>query len=131
PAHLEGLGQRLDAVTLVIGLDSWCGTYDRLWTTTSLRGVISMSIRVDVLREGLHSGAGGGVVPSSFLVLRELLDRIESSRTGEVLVPELHVDIPTARIEQARAAAPLLDPTLDAPWLEGVTPLQPTTPDAL
>ena len=100
PPHLEALGDRLGDVSLVVGLDSGAATYDRLWVTTSLRGVISAQMRVDVLTEGVHSGSAGGIVPSSFRLLRQLLDRIEDSSTGRVLVDELHVDLPDERRRQ-------------------------------
>ncbi|WP_436794974.1 M20/M25/M40 family metallo-hydrolase [Actinospongicola halichondriae] len=100
PAHLEALGDRLGDVSLVVGLDSGAASYDRLWVTTSLRGVVSATLRVDVLTEGVHSGSAGGVVPSSFRILRQLMDRIEDSTTGRVLVDELWVDVPDERLRQ-------------------------------
>ena len=45
---------------LVICLDSGAGDYKRLWTTTSLRGLIGGTLRVDVLTEGVHSGSASG-----------------------------------------------------------------------
>ncbi len=39
PAYLELLAPRMGAVDFVIGLDSGCGDYERLWATTSLRGL--------------------------------------------------------------------------------------------
>ena len=65
-----------------------------------------------MLDEGAHSGEAGGVVPSSFRVLRALLDRLESSATGEILLPELRCDIPADREGQARDTAELLGATL-------------------
>ena len=58
PAYLEALSDRLGSSgpALVVCLDSGCLTYDRFWTTTSLRGLVSAQIRVDVLTEGVHSG---------------------------------------------------------------------------
>jgi acetylornithine deacetylase/succinyl-diaminopimelate desuccinylase-like protein len=53
----------------------------------------------------VHSGSAGGVVPSSFRILRRLLDRVEDADTGEVLVAELHVDVPPDREAQIIAAA--------------------------
>ncbi|HEX6569950.1 MAG TPA: M20/M25/M40 family metallo-hydrolase [Acidimicrobiales bacterium] len=108
PAHLGALGDRLGSPSLVIALDSWCGDYDRLWTTTSLRGLLDLTLRVEVLSEGVHSGAAGGVVPSSFRILRSLLSRIEDERSGELLVRELHADIPDDRLRQITATAPEL-----------------------
>ncbi|HEX5946635.1 MAG TPA: M20/M25/M40 family metallo-hydrolase, partial [Acidimicrobiales bacterium] len=44
PAHLDALGDRLGEPSLVIALDSWCGDWDRLWITTSLRGLVDMTL---------------------------------------------------------------------------------------
>ncbi len=102
PAHLAAMGDRLGTPGLVVCLDSGAASYDRLWVTTSLRGFVSGRLHVEVLTEGVHSGIAGGVVPSAFSVLRELLDRVSDPRTGEVALPEMHVDIPPARTEEAR-----------------------------
>ena len=39
PAYLEALAPRMGRVDFVVGLDSGCGDYERLWVTTSLRGL--------------------------------------------------------------------------------------------
>lgn len=103
PAHLEALATRIGAPELVICLDGGSLDYGRLWVTSSLRGLVGMTVRVDVLGEGVHSGEASGVVPSSFRVLRQLLDRIEDSATGRVLVPECHAPIPEGRVAEAAA----------------------------
>jgi len=36
-------------------------TYDRLWVTTSLRGLVNVHVTVEVMRHGVHSGTAGGV----------------------------------------------------------------------
>lgn len=108
-AHLALLGDRLGQPSLVVALDSWCGDWDRLWVTTSLRGLVDLTLRVQVLTEGVHSGSAGGVVPSSFRILRTLLSRVEDERTGELLVRELHADVPEQRLRQITATAPDLD----------------------
>jgi len=79
---------------LVVCLDSGCATYDRLWSTNTLRGSLIVTLRVEVLSEGIHSGSAGGVVPSSFRLMRQLLSRVEDEATGEILVPELHAEPP-------------------------------------
>ena len=76
PAYLDALQSRLGDVDLVIGLDSGCGDYERLWMTTSLRGLAAGKLTVEVLTEGVHSGDASGVVPSSFRIARKLLDRL-------------------------------------------------------
>jgi acetylornithine deacetylase/succinyl-diaminopimelate desuccinylase-like protein len=88
-AYVEHLRERIGTPSLVICLDSGCLSYDRLWLTSSLRGNLVASVRVDVLTEGVHSGMGGGVVPSSFRLLRRILSRVEDEATGEILLPEL------------------------------------------
>jgi acetylornithine deacetylase/succinyl-diaminopimelate desuccinylase-like protein len=88
-AYVEHLRDRIGTPSLVICLDSGCMSYDRLWLTSSLRGNLVASVRVDVLSEGIHSGMGGGVVPSSFRILRKILSRIEDEATGAILLPEL------------------------------------------
>lgn len=108
PAHVEALSDTLGDVELVVCLDSSCADYERLWMSTSLRGLVGLDLRVDVLTEGVHSGASG-VIPSSFRVLRTLLSRIEDETTGRVLVPSMTVDIPGERVEQAQRVADLLD----------------------
>ena len=124
PAHLELLGDRLAGTTLVVALDSWCWSYDRLWLTTSLRGLLGVQLTVEVLSEGVHSGLAGGVVPSSFRVLRRLLDRVEDADTGRVLVDELHVDVPPERARQIEeVAADLGDVAATYPFLDGVEAL--------
>ena len=108
PAYLDALKARLGEVDLVIGLDSGCGDYERLWMTTSLRGLASGTLKVEVLTEGVHSGDASGVVPSSFRVARKLLDRLEDSATGWILPSSLHARIPEQRVGEAAQAAAIL-----------------------
>jgi acetylornithine deacetylase/succinyl-diaminopimelate desuccinylase-like protein len=104
-AYLDALTDHLGNVELLICLDSGALTYDRLWVTTSLRGLINAEITVRVLEHSQHSGSASGVVPSSFRLLRQLLDRVEDATTGEVLVKSMHVAIPEAEIKAAHDLA--------------------------
>jgi acetylornithine deacetylase/succinyl-diaminopimelate desuccinylase-like protein len=121
-AHLDALGAELGAVELLVCLDSGALTYDRLWVTTSLRGIVIVTVTIEVLHHGVHSGTAGGVVPSSFRILRLLLDRIENARTGEVLLPGLHAKIPDAHLAAAGVVArDLGDPAGDElPIVDGL-----------
>lgn len=110
-AHLDTLGDRLGDVVLLVCLDSGCATYDTMWLTTSLRGLVEATLRVDVIAEGWHSGMASGLVPSSFRLARILLDRIEGAADGRVLLDSAHAEIPPHRIEEARATADLLGGT--------------------
>jgi acetylornithine deacetylase/succinyl-diaminopimelate desuccinylase-like protein len=108
PAYLDALAPRMGRVDFVVGLDSGCGDYERMWATTSLRGLSGGTLTVEVLTEGVHSGDASGVVPSSFRIARKLLDRIEDSATGRMLPAEFHAAIPPERVEQAKKAAQIL-----------------------
>jgi acetylornithine deacetylase/succinyl-diaminopimelate desuccinylase-like protein len=133
PAYLDQLRARLGDVGLVVCLDSGAGSYEQLWLTTSLRGMASGVLKVEVLGEGIHSGDASGVVPSSFRILRHVLDRLEDSANGELLPRDFHCEIPVQRIEQARAAAAILKDEVYKrfPWACGADggPVLPTTTD--
>ncbi|HEY4998473.1 MAG TPA: M20 family metallopeptidase [Usitatibacter sp.] len=118
PSYLDLLAPRMGEVGLVIALDSGAGNYDQLWATTSLRGLVNGTLRVDILTEGVHSGDAGGVVPSSFRIARELLDRLDDARTGVVRSREFACEIPAERLTQASEAARILGDTLwkRFPW---------------
>ena len=105
-AYVEHLRERIGSPSLVICLDSGCLSYDRVWLTSSLRGNLVASLRVDVLTEGVHSGAAGGVVPSSFRILRKILSRVEDEATGQILLPELRGSgVPADHRESLTSAA--------------------------
>ncbi len=125
PAHIDALGGRIGRPSLVVCLDAECGNYDQLWCTTSLRGNLIGTLRVDVLREGVHSGTASGVVPSSFRVLREVLARVEDANSGAILVEELNTAIPPDRQAQAKAAAGVLGATVSDkfPMMPGMRPV--------
>ncbi len=99
---------RLGDVGLVICLDSGAGNYDQLWLTTSLRGMASGVLKVDILTEGVHSGDASGLVPSSFRIMRQVLDRLEDSATGRLLPASFHCEVPAQRVQQAQATAAIL-----------------------
>ncbi|MDP1953552.1 MAG: M20 family metallopeptidase [Polaromonas sp.] len=106
--YVDALRTRLGEVGLVICLDSGAGNYDQLWLTTSLRGMASGVLKVQILTEGVHSGDASGLVPSSFRIMRQVLDRLEDSKTGTLLPQSFHCEIPAERLEQAKATAQIL-----------------------
>jgi acetylornithine deacetylase/succinyl-diaminopimelate desuccinylase-like protein len=108
PAYIEHLADRIGTPSLVVCLDSGCGNYDQLWCTTSLRGLVLGTLEVSLLREGIHSGDGSGVVASSFRVARALLDRLEDAATGDLRPTDLYVQIPRERVMQAARGAEVL-----------------------
>jgi acetylornithine deacetylase/succinyl-diaminopimelate desuccinylase-like protein len=129
PHYIEHLRERIGTPSLVVCLDSGASDYERLWCTTSLRGMVIGNLHVNVLREGVHSGEASGIVPSSFRIVRQLLSRLEDERTGRVLPEWLYADVPPQRLEQARAMAAALGDTVwnHYPW-QGA--MQPVTADA-
>ena len=108
PAYIDLLKPRLGNVSLVVCLDSGAGNYDQLWLTTSLRGMASGTLKVEILTEGVHSGDASGLVPSSFRIMRQVLDRLEDSKTGRLLPASFHCEVPAERLQQARATAAIL-----------------------
>jgi acetylornithine deacetylase/succinyl-diaminopimelate desuccinylase-like protein len=124
PPYIERLGSRIGTPTLVIALDSGCDNYEQLWCTTSLRGLVGGTLKIEVLTEGIHSGASG-IVPCSFRVLRTLLSRLEDEATGRILAREFHVTIPEGRVKQASATAAALGDSVysEFPFVTGARPV--------
>jgi acetylornithine deacetylase/succinyl-diaminopimelate desuccinylase-like protein len=130
-AYLEHLRDRIGRPRLVICLDSGGLSFDRIWLTSSLRGMLLATITAQVLTEGIHSGAGGGVVPSSFRILRRILSRIEDETTGRILLPELQgAGIPETDLANLRSVAAEF-PDFAAPVVDGLHLLAPDPVDRL
>ena len=108
PVYMEQLSEDIGTPGLVIALDSTCGNYDQLWITTSLRGMLIGELKVQVLEQGAHSGAAGGIVGSSFRLLRQLISRVEDENTGEILPSFLNEQIPDTRRREAEKAGEVL-----------------------
>jgi len=125
PAYIDLLADRIGTPRLVICLDSGCGNYDQLWMTTSLRGSIVGNLNVEVLTEGVHSGDASGIVPSSFRVIRILLDRLEDAKTGDIIPEWLHVEVPSDRLAEAKATAKVLGDEVWSkfPFIDGMQPI--------
>jgi acetylornithine deacetylase/succinyl-diaminopimelate desuccinylase-like protein len=125
PAYVEHLAPRIGEISLVVCLDSGCLSYDELWVTTSLRGIVAGNLEVSLLTEGVHSGDGTGVIAASERVARILLERLEDSRTGALRLPELFTSIPDARVKQAERTGRALGDDLwkKFPIQPGVEPI--------
>ena len=111
PHYLKKYANKIGSPDFVIALDSGALNYEQMWSTTSLRGLVSITLQIETLRNGIHSGVGSGVAPSVFAILRELLSRIEDAKTNRILLEDLHVDIPLQRCDQARFAAKMVGDT--------------------
>ena len=125
PYYVNLLAPRIGTPGLIICLDSGCGNYDQLWSTTSLRGMLAGDLTVSILREGVHSGDASGVVPSSFRILRSLLSRLEDPETGRILPSFLHAEIPPNRIAEAKRTAEVLGSAVydKFPFVDGAFPM--------
>jgi acetylornithine deacetylase/succinyl-diaminopimelate desuccinylase-like protein len=130
PAYIDHLADRIGSPSLVVCLDSGCGNYDQMWCTTSLRGIVTCDLVVEILTEGVHSGDASGIVPSSFRVARQLLSRLEDPDTGAIRLPALLADIPADRARQAEKVAEVLGAAVydKFPLVEGAQPASEDLP---
>jgi acetylornithine deacetylase/succinyl-diaminopimelate desuccinylase-like protein len=125
PYYIELLKDQIGEPKLVICLDSGAGNYEQLWMTTSLRGNVVGELSVELIREGVHSGAASGIVADSFRVTRQLISRIEDENTGEVKLADLYCEIPAERIKQAKHCAQVLGDSVykEYSFHQGVEPV--------
>ena len=132
PHYMNQFDNVIGNVDLVICLDSGAGNYEQFWSTVSLRGMISCNLKVDVLNEGVHSGNASGMVPSSFRLIRQLISRLEDEITGEIIIPELHTDIPKHRHGEAEKMASALNGDYGSfPWHNATSPMTNSNVDGL
>lgn len=132
PYYIDELRDVIGAPDLLVCLDAECGNYDQLWLTTSLRGLVSGTLNVQVLEEGIHSGGAGGIVPSSFRLLRAVMERVENSESGE-LIDALHGQIPPHIYDEVKLAADTLGDTVinRYPWHGDTQPTEDTLANLL
>jgi acetylornithine deacetylase/succinyl-diaminopimelate desuccinylase-like protein len=124
PFYIEHLKERIAVPSLIVCLDSGCGNYEQLWMTSSLRGMVTGVLKVEILKEGVHSGHATGIVPSTFRIARSLLERIENVNDGTI-VNDFHVVIPAHRVEQAKYCADVLGNSVheEFPFVDGAGPI--------
>jgi acetylornithine deacetylase/succinyl-diaminopimelate desuccinylase-like protein len=125
PAHVEALADRIGTPSLIVCLDSGCLDYDRMWVTTSLRGLLAGQLDVTISEQGVHSGDASGVIPSTFRIARQLLSRLEDEVSGEIRLEGANVDIPADRMGEAQATAQEMTGSLAAkfPFVDGARPV--------
>ena len=87
-------------------MDSGAMDYNSIWTTTSLRGICILDMKVDAAKIGYHSGATGGIVPETFRIVRELLNRMDDPKTG-IVNEKLQPEVPASKYEEAIQIAKL------------------------
>lgn len=98
--YVELLREKIGEPSLVVCLDSGASDYERMWLTTSLRGLVVGDLSVETLTEGVHSGDASGIVPDTFRIARRLLERLEDSASGRILPPQLHVQVSPSRLQE-------------------------------
>ncbi len=116
PYYIDTLAPRIGDPAFLTIIDLDCADWSRPYLTQSLRGVCVMTVTVKVLDVPAHSGAASGIVPSSFRIMRQLLDRIEDSMTGEILLPELHTTIPQTYIQSIQEQSENFDVRQKFAW---------------
>lgn len=126
PFYLDLIKEKMGHPNLVIGLDSGAGNGDQFWMTTSLRGLITAELSVELITEGVHSGHAGGLVADSFRVARALLSRLEDENTGKIKDPRFYCNIPKERLQQASICAEILKDMVynELPLKTGVLPVE-------
>ena len=105
-------------------MDSGAFDYDSLWLTSSLRGINIVKLTVEFAKGGYHSGEVGGIIPETFRVMRNLLDRVDNSLTGMV-VDDFQVEIPQWARDEAQRMAALAGDTIHSKYdyVEGCKPM--------
>lgn len=91
-------------IDVCLCMDSGAMDYEQLWITSSLRGCVLVDFNVWGGKDGYHSGEVGGIVPETFRIVRELLDRVDDSKTGKV-VDMFQTEIPDWKREEAKVIA--------------------------
>jgi acetylornithine deacetylase/succinyl-diaminopimelate desuccinylase-like protein len=131
--YIDQLAAEIKHPNLVVCLDSGCGNYEQLWLTGSLRGCLAGDLKVEILREGVHSGQSSGIVADSFRIVRILLDRIEDAQTGQMKIPEAFVEIPAKHFAYAQSVADTMGPVVISqyPFVEGAQPMTADLKEAL
>lgn len=97
--YIKLLKDRVGQPVLLFCLDSGTMDYEGFWLTNALRGLLVADYTIDILKDGVHSGTASGIVPSSFRIIRTMIERLENGKTGEIR-EEFQVNIPPLRYEE-------------------------------
>jgi len=123
--YLKHLENHLGIPDLIICIDAGGDDNKHLWCTTSLRGIVAGTLRVEILTKGVHSGTASGIVPSTFRIIRSILSRFEDQDTGKILSKDFYVDIPEKRLQQTKELAKILGDKIykELPFVAGAMPV--------
>lgn len=114
PNLIELLKMASDAIGIpdcLFCMDSGAFDYEQLWVTSSLRGIAIVDCKVEVGAAGYHSGEVGGIVPETFRIVRQLIDRLDDPKTGKV-IDELQVPVPEWKRKEAEDMAAKAGPSM-------------------
>lgn len=98
--YVNKFKEQIGVPDVMLCLDDGSASNQVFSLTTSLRGVLNFRLKVAVLDKSMHSGVASGIVPSSFRIARDLLERIECSKTGQ-MIDALQVAIPEQKLKEA------------------------------
>ncbi len=131
--YLKSLKDTIGDPSLIMCLDSGVYDFNRLWVTSSLRGLLSLNLKVAVVSDGVSSGVGGGLVPDSFMIVRSLLSRLEDCKTGDIKDSNLCCDLPEDRSQEIDELIKVVGKEIFKmiPYYGNITPLDKDLKDTL
>lgn len=132
PIYIEEYQQFIGQPDLILALDSGIIDYNRIWLTSSLRGVVSCDLTVKTLTKGVHSGKGSGIAPESFMIIRKLLSKLEDYN-DQSRMKDFEVEIPDSEKTKISKAVEVMgdDWCSKIPILPGMKLLGDTPTDRL
>ena len=106
-------------------LDTGGPDNDHFWNTRTLRGLLTADLTVKITENSVHSGTAGGIVPSPFRLMNELILEHLEELDGTIIAPSLMYRPTEIDRESALKIAALLgDKVLDLlPWIPGASPI--------
>ena len=79
------------------------GYYDKekLWVTSTVRGLLTVDVKVETCPNQVFGGQMAGILPDTFRVMRILTARLYSKENGNEVCEELHTEIDNVRKTEA------------------------------
>ncbi len=128
-SYIKAFKEKIGNPSFLGIIDLGANDFNHVWLTQSLRGAMSLTLKVKVLNRAVHSGMASGLIPDSFRILRLLLNHIEDPETGRIILPELHGDIPDVYLQEMKKQANNIK-DLIAPY-QWCDAMEPSTQDPL
>lgn len=104
---LQKISEKIGVPDIMICLDSGACDWNSLWLTSSLKGMVAVTFKVEALTIGAHSGLAGGMIPETFRVAEKLVNRLENIETYEV-AEVFQTEVPEWKIKEAKAISDLM-----------------------